>query len=199
MREGAGPDGTKGRILAAAAIEIRQIGLRRMTVSGLAARLGMSHANVYRHFEGKAGIVDALLNGWLKGFETRLQEIVDGPDPADDKLERFLATLMRGYAETYRTEGALFGLLAEPPEEAREPERHARRIEDWLERIAEEGIGTRLFTGADARKLVALVQDLAFRFISPAAIAREMTPGLASEARRDRTVRAIVRALMSRR
>lgn len=192
-----GLDTTRARILSAAALEIRQIGPRRMSVSGVAARLGMSHANVYHYFASKAALVEAVLNGWLRGIEVRLQEIVDGPDPADDKLERFLTTLARAYAEAQKGDGAVFRLLAEPVAAAREAERHARRVEGWLERIAEEGISTRLFHVSEARRAAQLASDLAAAFCDPRVVLMRAGDAV-SEPRRDRAIRAAVRALVGR-
>lgn len=198
MSGDSGPEGTRARILAIAAVEIRQIGPKRMTISGLASRLGMSHANVYRHFSGKPAILDAVLNTWLRDLENRLQAIVDGPDPADDKLERFLTTLGRAYAETLRQDGALFGLLGAADAAAREAERHARRVDAWIERIAEEGIATRLFAGSDARRLAALALDLTYRFCDPGAVLRGGATQGGLDSRRDRVIRWAVRALTGR-
>ena len=198
MSPEAGPEGTRARLLAAAALEIRQIGPKRMTISGIAGRLGMSHANVYRYFSDKQAIIDAVLNLWLRGLELRLQEIVDGPDPADDKLERFFATLTRAYAETLAQDAPLFRLLAEPGEGRAEGERHRRRIEAFVERIVEEGNVTRLFSGGDSRRMALLTLDLAHRFCDPAAIyLADRVPG-ATDARRDRVIRWAVRAMIGR-
>lgn len=196
MSEG-GTESTRARILGAAALEIRQIGPRRMSVSGVAARLGMSHANVYHYFASKAALVEAVLNGWLRGVEVRLQDIVDGPDPADDKLERFLTTLARAYAEGQKADAAIFRLLAEPGAAAREGERHLRRVEGWLERIAEEGISTRLFHPGEARRAAQLAADLAGCFCDPRMVLLRGGEGV-SEQRRDRAIRAAVRALVGR-
>lgn len=194
----AGPEGTRARLLAAAALEIRQIGPKRMTISGLAGRLGMSHANVYRYFPDKQGIVDAVLNTWLRGLETRLQDIVDGPDPADDKLERFFTTLTRSYAETFAQEPALFQLLAEAGVDSTEAERHRRRVEAFVERIVEEGNVTRLFSGGDTRRMAMLTLDLAHRFCDPAAVWRGGAQQAGFDGRRDRVIRWAIRALTAR-
>jgi AcrR family transcriptional regulator len=191
-------EGARARILAAAAIELRQIGPKRMTVSGIAHRLGMSHANVYRYFDGKPGLIDAVLNGWLRGLEMRLQEIVDGPDPADDKLERFLATLSRAYVETRVQDPALFALLAEPVQSMAEPERHRHRVEAWVMRVVEEGIATRLFGGSDARRAAMLALDLAHRFCDAGSVSRAAPSAGSGDGRRDRVIRAAVRAMISR-
>lgn len=193
----AGLDGTRQRLVATAALEIRQVGPKRMSVSGVAARLGMSHANVYHYFADKKALIEAVLNGWLRGVEVRLQEIVDGPDPADDKLERFLTTLSRAYAEEQRSDPAVFRLLAEPLFVPREAERHARRIEGWLERIAEEGISTRLFHLPEARRGAQLVGDLAAAYCDPRVLFVRPQEGV-SDQRRDRAIRSAVRSLVTR-
>ncbi len=198
MSRDAGSEGPRARLLAAASIEIRQIGPKRMTISGLAGRIGVSHANVYRYFANKQAILDAVLNAWLRVLEARLQEIVDGPDPADDKLERFLATLTRAYAETRTQEPALFHLLAEPGEGAGEAQRHRRRLEGFVEHIVEEGNATRLFSGGDVRRMAILALDLSHRFCDPGAVWRGDQPQAASDLRRDRVIRSAVRSLVGR-
>lgn len=192
-----GQESTRARLIAAAATEIRQIGPRRMSVSGVAAKLGMSHANVYHYFADKRALVEAVLNGWLRSFEVRLQEVVDGPDPADDKLERFLTMLARAYAEAQRSEPAVFRLLAEPAHAPREAERHGRRIEGWLERIVEEGISTRLFHAGEARRAAQLAGDLSAAYCDARMVLARGVEGI-SEQRRDRAIRAAVRALVGR-
>lgn len=191
------PDATRSRLIAAATAEIRKIGPRRMTVLHVANGLGMSHANVYRHFPDKTALIDAVLNGWLRGLEQRLGEIVEGPDPADDKLERYIATLARAYAETLRDDPAMFRLLAEPDPDAAEPARHRQRIAQQVGRIIEEGIAIRLFAGSDARRAAQLALDLAYRFMD-ARVVLLTAEDQASDARRDRAIRAVIRALGSR-
>jgi AcrR family transcriptional regulator len=191
------PEATRSRLIAAAMAEIRKIGPRRMTVLHVANGLGMSHANVYRHFPDKTALVDAVLNGWLKGLEQRLGEIVEGPDPADDKLERYFASLARAYAETLRDDAAIFRLLAEPEAESAEPQRHRQRIIQQVGRIVEEGISTRLFAGSEARRAAQLALDLAHRFTDARAVLLAAEDP-ASDARRDRAIRAVIRALGAR-
>ncbi|MGL5446390.1 MAG: TetR/AcrR family transcriptional regulator [Rhabdaerophilum sp.] len=197
MSAPAAPEATRARLIAAATAEIRKIGPRRMAILHVAASLGMSHANVYRHFPDKAGLLDAVLNVWLKALEQRLGAIVEGPDPADDKLERYFVTLSRTYAETLKDDTAVFRLLSAPEKGATEPARHRQRVEQQVSRIIEEGISTRIFGGNEARRSVQLAFDLAHRHVDPAAL---MTAGpeIASDGRRDRAIRAVIRAMVAR-
>lgn len=186
---------TRARLIELAREDIRQIGPARLTVLGIARRLGMSHANVYRFFTDKHALVDAVLHGWLAGLEVRLGEIVDGPDPADDKLERFLTALSRAYAETQENDAQVFALLAQPGKASKEAVRHRRRVAELLGRVVEEGIATRLFSGNDARRLGLLVFDLAYKFVDPSAV---LNAGGTSAQQRDRAMQAIIRVVSYR-
>lgn len=197
MSAPAAPEATRARLIAAATAEIRKIGPRRMAILHVAASLGMSHANVYRHFPDKAGLLDAVLNVWLKALEQRLGAIVEGPDPADDKLERYFATLSRAYAETMKEDVAVFRLLAEPEKGAAEPARHRQRVFHQVSRIVEEGISTRIFGGSEARRSVQLAFDLAYRHVEPSALIAA-DADVASDGRRDRAIRAMIRAMVAR-
>jgi AcrR family transcriptional regulator len=197
MSNAAQPEATRARLIAAATAEIRKIGPRRMAILHVAASLGMSHANVYRHFSDKAGLLDAVLNVWLKGLEQRLGAIVEGPDPADDKLERYFATLSRAYIETLKVDPATFRLLAEPEKGALEPGRHRQRVHQQVSRIVEEGMSTRIFGGSEARRSVRLALDLAHRHIDPASLISAGSD-LATDGRRDRAIRAVIRAMVAK-
>jgi AcrR family transcriptional regulator len=130
--------------------------------------------------------------------EQRLQDIVDGPDPADDKLERFLATLARAYAEGVSQDPAVFQLLVETEHAPTEAERHRRRIEALVEQIVEEGNVTRLFSGGDSRRMAVLALDLSCRFCEPAMVWAGQAAAVGSEVRRDRVIRWAVRAMSGR-
>ena len=53
-----------------ARLHLRRFGEDKMTIVGIARALGMSHANVYRYFPGKAAIVEAVLDLWLSRVES---------------------------------------------------------------------------------------------------------------------------------
>lgn len=183
------------RILNAAAADLRRVGARRLTVVAVAAAAGMAHSNVYRFFPGKAGLLDALLARWLRPLETRLAEIVDGPDPADDKLERLLTQASRAYLDLRQDDPSMFALLCAAEPAALEPGRHRERLQAQVARVIEEGAATRVFPRADARRSLPLVLDLAHRFIDPAALAALGGAPATIAPRRDRALRVLLRAL----
>ena len=118
--------GVEARILEAARAEVLKFGAKRATVVGVAERLGMSHANVYRHFASKAALLDAVTAAWLRPLEVRLHEVAEGADPADDKLERALIALHGAYRRTLDAEPQVFDLLVDAFEKGRPAAKHHR-------------------------------------------------------------------------
>ncbi|MGL4288870.1 MAG: TetR/AcrR family transcriptional regulator, partial [Phreatobacter sp.] len=77
-------DRVQARLVAIAAEHIRRYGPERVTVVAVAREAGMSHANVYRFFPSKAGLVEAVVVAWSRSVEMALGDIANAPDPADD-------------------------------------------------------------------------------------------------------------------
>jgi len=191
------PEQTDARILRTAAEHIRKFGLARTTVVGVAAECGMSHANVYRYFPSKNSLIDALTDHWLKPLEAGLHEIADGPDPADDKLERILTALKSAYRNKAETDPNLFAVFAEAVEAGRATaRRHRNRVQSEIQRVVEEGMGGGVFRAGDQRRAIALVFDGLHRFIHPVSIRLDRDiPREQIDARFERLTRVVLRAL----
>ncbi len=176
------------KILEHACDHLRRFGPRRTTIVDIAEAAGMSHANVYRYFPSKLALFDAVTEQWLKPLERQLRLIVEGPDPAYDKLERALTALQTTYRAQLEADPVLFQLLCDAIEKNRGVARkHRNRIQSEVQAIVEEGIGAGSFRMTDRRRAMALVFDLAHRFIQPISIALDRaipTPDLAFRAGR---------------
>ena len=71
----------------------REIGYQKTTVADIAKSLRMSPANVYRFFDSKKAINEAVLARYKGELETALGRIADGPGTAAERLrEMLLAT-----------------------------------------------------------------------------------------------------------
>lgn len=195
--------GVEGRILAIARSHLRRDGFKRMTVTRIAEEAGMAHANVYRYFASKAAIAERLVGDWLREIEQRLNDIAQSPDPANDKLERFLTFLSRAYQEKAGAEEQLYAVFAEASESgAALAARHRDRVRELMRRVLEEGVGARVFASGDVRRLERIALDAMHRFIDPHAIRRmnAMVAGASSaiESRRDRIIRLLLSGLSHR-
>jgi AcrR family transcriptional regulator len=185
------------RILDHACDHLRRLGPKRTTILDIAEAAGMSHANVYRYFPSKLALFDAVTAQWLQMLEGQLRLIKEVPDPAYDKLERALSAIQRTYRAKLETDPVLFKLLCDAVERNRVVARkHRNRIQGEVQSIVEEGIHSGSFRMTDRRRAMALVFDLAHRFIQPISIALDRsipTPDLAFRA--GRAFAAIQRSL----
>lgn len=71
---------------------------QRITTAGLAAEVGVSEAALYRHFPGKAGMFEALIEFVEEALFSRVTRILAERDDAADRLHDIMA-LVLGFAE----------------------------------------------------------------------------------------------------
>lgn len=164
-------EATAQRILTAAIEEVRAYGLERVTVVAVARRASMTHANVYRHYETKEALFDAITSNWLRTIEARMGEIADAPDPARDKLERLIFALLRAYRDRLDDEPRLFDLFVAAFDASRPPARqHRAKIRMVIDRIIEEGQSGGAFNPSSREKALTFVLDALYRFLNPATL-----------------------------
>ncbi len=185
------------RILELACDHLRRLGPKGATIVGIAEAAGMSHANVYRYFPSKQALFEAVTAQWLKPLERELRLVVEGQDPAYDKLERALTALQRAYREKRDADPILFRLLCESIEKGHVvARRHRNRVQSEIQAIVEEGIGAGSFRMNDRRRAMSLVFDLAHRFIQPVSIGLDKGVAAAEmEFRAGRVINVIQRSL----
>ena len=111
-------------LLDVAAEHLARKGPHRLTVSAVAAGSGMTHANVYRYYPSKEGLIDAVIGRWLRSIEVELARIVEGPDPVEDKIEHLLVALATRQSDA---------LIPRPSHLRRPPRRRAQGSGDGPE------------------------------------------------------------------
>jgi AcrR family transcriptional regulator len=162
------------RILSVAGEHLRQHGLRRFTVVAVAEEAGMTHANVYRYFPSRTALIDAVVDVWLKSAERKLADIADGPDPAEDKLERLILALAKANRDLLHEEPHLFAALSQAVAKRHAISRRNRtRVRALFERVIDDGIATGAFEPRDRDRAIAFVIDATHRFIHPASLELE--------------------------
>ena len=102
------PNETRERILAAATALLRKHGPAKVTVLDVAARAGMSHPNVYRHFKSKSALQEAVTEIWLNAIFIPLEKIASSSTPADRRLEKWMTTLSLLLSRLYTDDPELF-------------------------------------------------------------------------------------------
>ena len=191
--------GGNPRLLAVATEHLHRLGPRRLTVVAVANAAGMTHANVYRYFPSKEALIDAVAEGWLRNVEHELARIAEGPDPAEDKIERLLTALAGMQRETLAKEPNLFAVHLDAMVRARPTaRRHRIRLRSLVEGIIEEGIAAGAFSARDRERAIAHIFDASYRFTHPAAIRNDVgLPADIAEARLGAVIAAILKVLRS--
>lgn len=92
---------TRDRILEVAERLFRAIGYQKTTVGDIAKELRMSPANVYRFFESKKAIHQAVARGLMGEVELEAQRIVAKPGPVKERFRELLTTIHRMNTERY--------------------------------------------------------------------------------------------------
>ena len=110
------PD-TRERILVVAERLFRQLGYQKTTVADIAKELRMSPANVYRFFESKKAIHQAVARGLMGEVELEAQRIVARPGPVLERFRELLTTIHRMNTERYVGDNKLHEMVAIAMEE----------------------------------------------------------------------------------
>src|SRR4030081_3397737 len=108
---------TRSRIVVTAERLFREIGYQKTTVADIAKVLRMSPANVYRFFDSKKAIHQAVARGLMGGVEEAARAIAARPGPAVAKLRELLATIHHMNSERYVGDSKLHEMVAVAMEE----------------------------------------------------------------------------------
>ncbi len=96
-------DKTRESIIAAAEKLIRRHGPAKTKIVDVARHLGMSHANVYRHFENKAGIENVVAERWLENIIEPLNSILKGRGLASNRIRKWIFKLIEIKSDPSKT------------------------------------------------------------------------------------------------
>jgi AcrR family transcriptional regulator len=183
---------TREEILRAAEEVLRRHGPGKANVVDVARALGVSHGSVYRHFESKAALRDAVTERWLESISQPLEPVAAERGPARERIERWLDALVGAKRRKAQEDPELFATYVGLAAEAREVVgRHVETLVDQLARIVADGVAERDLVADDPRAAARAAFDATSRFHNPAHAAEWDSPGVDAEY-------AAVRALVVR-
>lgn len=144
------PDETRLRIMEVAEELFRRIGYAKTAVADIAEELGMSPANIYRFFESKSAIKDAICYRFLEQEHAMIEEIIASPEPAAIRLERIILAVNSYNRSQLTNERRLLDMvevaLAENWEAVRA---HCDKIKAYYAQVITEGIAAGEFAQFD--------------------------------------------------
>jgi AcrR family transcriptional regulator len=148
---------------------LRRYGPAKATVVDVARELGVSHGSVYRHFQSKAALRDAVAKRWLAGVSGPLAGIAAETGPAPERLRRWLDLLAEEKQSRARDDPELFATYVQIAGESREViGEHVDELVGQLTRIVSDGVADGAFDAADPAAAARAVFDATSRFHNPA-------------------------------
>jgi AcrR family transcriptional regulator len=189
---------TRERILEAAESVLRRHGLAKTTVVDVARALDMSHANVYRHFESKAALLDALVERWLTTVSRPLAAIAERRAPAAERLEAWFLKLISLKRRKVLDDPELFATYHAAAQATRQVvESHRARYRAALIGIIGEGNDSGELKVADADAAATALFDATRLFVDPHHITAETADRSDKDVERDarRVIRLVVAGL----
>ncbi len=103
---------TRVQLLEAADAHFRHYGYKKTTVADLARAIGVSPAYVYRFFDSKQAIGEAVCGLTLNRIVARLHEVEDEPRSAAERLRRVYRTVVAQGLELFFNERRLHDIVS---------------------------------------------------------------------------------------
>lgn len=170
---------TRDRILEVAERLFRQIGYQKTTVGDIAKELRMSPANVYRFFESKKAIHQAVARSLMGEVELEAQRIVAEPGPVKERFRELLTTIHRMNTERYVGDNKLHEMVAIAMEEDWDVcVAHMECIAGVVGHMIAQGVASGEFEAPDLQMAALCSCTAMLRFFHPQMIAQCATkPG----------------------
>src|SRR5207248_2820903 len=142
----------RARILLTAERLFREIGYQKTTVADIAKVLKMSPANVYRFFDSKKAIHEAVARRLMGEVEQAIEVIAGKPGSATQRLREMLMTIHYMNSERYVGDSKLHEMVAIAMEEDWEVcGAHMERITETVAAVIADGAASSEFEVADVR------------------------------------------------
>lgn len=152
------------QILAVAEHLFRTLGYGKTTIADIAHSLGMSTANIYRYFENKSEINEAITHRVLARSETLIEQILRASDSAASRLKRMVLELHRYTCEQYLQESKVHEIVIKAMDEQWSViDAHIQRLRAAFHIVLQEGVEAAEF---DA-EIVAAFSESVFNALIP--------------------------------
>ncbi len=185
------------KLIQTAEVIIRERGAISFTISDLAAEAGMSQSNVYRFFENKDELAEAMAGRWFAELITIIEDLVEADMPVRDKLYQFFARRLAIKRARFDVVPDLFRSYMELGDQHFEVIRGYVDLTDhYMAIILAEAMENGYFEGLELDKIVSLVNTMVQPFCNPNLMMDMMH--LADEERLEQVIDTILTGLKAR-
>lgn len=147
---------------------IRKRGAASVSLAELAAEAGMSPANIYRFFENKEALYEAVAERWFAPKVRVMEEVVESDEPVRDKLFAFFARRFQLMSDNYLADPTLFTSYLDLGDDHEETVRGYIDLGDhYLAMLVSEAQAAGNFSGLTIDQTVSLINLSVLAFINP--------------------------------
>jgi AcrR family transcriptional regulator len=130
----------RDQIISAAREHFRHYGYSKTTVADLAKAIGLSTAYIYKFFDSKKAIGEAVCGLCLGHIAEAVRSVAEEPKPASERLRRVFMELARQGAALYRETPKMHDIVAAALVEKWHPhESHEVALMSIVRRIVQDG------------------------------------------------------------
>jgi AcrR family transcriptional regulator len=194
------PDDTRERIMETAEALFRRLGFAKTAVADIAAELHMSPANIYRFFDSKNAIVQAICRRCLSEVEEKAWAVARSKAPAAQRMERMILEILAYHKENLVTEHRVNELVVAAIEHSWDTIRaHKDVMRNVVELVLRDGIDAGEFEAVDPRETAEVIMRSVVPFTNPLVVGQCLEEGDDLEAQARASVRFLLRAITPRR
>ncbi len=151
----------------------REVGYSKTTLADVAARLGMSTANIYRFFRSKLEINGFICDSLIMDFEARWHESLDPNVSVTENLQRYLAACHRYIRSEFLSNRGVYDMVSAAITQNWPVMRaHMRRMAAFIADLIREGIARGEFAPCPPERVAELLLCATPPFLDPRSIAR---------------------------
>jgi AcrR family transcriptional regulator len=193
------PDDTRARIMETAEALFRRLGFAKTAVADIAAELRMSPANIYRFFDSKNAIVEAICRRCLSMVEEKAWSVARSRGSAAQRMERLVLEILAYHKENLVTEHRVNELVVAAIEHSWDTIRaHKEVMRNVIELVLRDGIDGGEFEPVDPRDTAELMMRSLVTFTNPLVVGQCMEEGDDLEAQARASVHFLLRAITPR-
>jgi AcrR family transcriptional regulator len=193
-------DDTRERIMAAAEGLFRRLGYTKTAVADIAAELHMSPANIYRFFDSKNAIVDAICKRCLLEVEDKAWAVARSKAGAAERMERLVLEIVAYHKENFAADQNVAELVMAAVENSWDAiKTHKGVIHHVVELVLRDGIEAGEVEPIDPRETAELMMRSLIAFCHPLLVSDCVREGEDVDAQARASVRFLMRAITPRR
>jgi AcrR family transcriptional regulator len=194
------PDDTRERIMTTAEALFRRLGFAKTAVADIASELRMSPANIYRFFDSKNAIVEAICRRCLSEVEERAWKVARSKATAAQRMERLILEILAYHKENLVTEHRVNELVVAAIEQSWDTIRaHKEVMRNVVQLVLRDGIEAGEFEPVEPRETAELIMRSVACFTNPLVVGQCLEEGDDLETQARESVRFLLRAITPRR